>query len=314
MPKILLVDPSADNRHYIAALLAAELELQLEYASSAAEALAKLAQWRPDLVIADLTGPSLEGLQLLDQIHRRWPAVPVILLTSPQTAQATAEALRRGAASYLPKERLANQLLQTVWKVLTAATAQRLQAQLLGCITETSSLFLLENDLSLIGPLIGYLQENLAQMGLLDPSERMRIGLAVEEALSNAIIHGNLELSSQLKDLDDRSFQRLLAERRVSPPYCFRKVSLEVTLTPEEARFVITDEGPGFNPQALPDPLDPANLERCSGRGILLMKTFMDTVQYNEKGNQVTLIKRFRPDSSSPGCNSSRSTDPAEDS
>ncbi|MCS7306085.1 MAG: ATP-binding protein [Thermoguttaceae bacterium] len=299
MPKILLVDPSGTDRQYIAGLLGTDRELQWEYASSGQEALEKLSQSRPDLLIANVASPGREGLELLEQIHRCWPTVPVILLTSAQTAQTTAEALRHGAISYLPRERLAERLRQTVAKVLTAAGVQRLQPRLLGCITESSCLFLLENDLSLIGPLIGYLQENLAHIGLLDPAERMRVGLAVEEALSNAIIHGNLELSSQLKDLENHAFEKLLAQRRTSPPYCFRKVSLEVSITPEEARFVITDEGPGFNPQELPNPLDPANLERCSGRGILLMKTFMDQVQYNQKGNQVTLIKRLR---SQPPC------------
>ncbi len=296
MPKILLVDPSGADRQYIAGLLATDPEFRWEYASRGEEALEKLAQSRVDLVMADFGELGMDGLQLVEEIHRRFPAVPVILLTSGHSGQATAEALRRGAVSYLPKQLLPNRLWQTISQVLAAAGREGFQPQLLGCITETSCLFLLENDLSLIGPLISYLEETLAQMGVLDASERMRIGLAVEEALSNAIIHGNLELSSQLKDLEDRAFDSLLAERRASPPYCFRKVSLEVTITAEEARFVITDEGPGFNPRTLPDPLDPANLEKCSGRGILLMKTFMDHVQYNEKGNQVTLVKRFRPE------------------
>ena len=297
MAKILLVEQSETDRQYIAGLLAAEPDLQWEYAAPGPEALEKLAQWKPDAVIADLAAPGKNELALIEQIHHRHPDSPILLLTAAPCTQAILEALQRGAASYLPKQLLADRLLPTLSKLLAARGRADLQPRLLGCITETSCLFLLENDLSLIGPLIGYLQENLAQIGLLDPAQRMRIGLAVEEALTNAILHGNLELSSQLKDLDEQAFQRLLAQRRQTPPYCLRKVVLEVTLTTEEARFVITDEGPGFDRQALPDPLDPANLEKCSGRGILLMRTFMDDVRYNDKGNQVTLVKRF---SSSP--------------
>ncbi|MEM8681572.1 MAG: ATP-binding protein, partial [Planctomycetota bacterium] len=58
------------------------------------------------------------------------------------------------------------------------------------------------------------------------------------------------------------------------------------------AEFVIEDEGPGFDPTRLPDPTDPANLERVSGRGVLLMRTFMDEVEYSERGNRVILRKR----------------------
>ena len=71
-----------------------------------------------------------------------------------------------------------------------------------------------------------------------------------------------------------------------------RRIHVLVTLSPSEARFVIRDEGPGFDPESVPDPTDPANLERESGRGLLLMRTFMDEVRFNQAGNEVTLIKR----------------------
>ena len=55
--------------------------------------------------------------------------------------------------------------------------------------------------------------------------------------------------------------------------------------------YVIRDEGPGFDVSGLPDPTDPANLDRPCGRGMLLMRTFMDNVIYNDRGNEVTLFK-----------------------
>lgn len=58
---------------------------------------------------------------------------------------------------------------------------------------------------------------------------------------------------------------------------------------------VIRDEGDGFDASVIPDPTDPANLERSYGRGQLLMQTFMDEVKYNDAGNQVTCIKRRSP-------------------
>ena len=55
--------------------------------------------------------------------------------------------------------------------------------------------------------------------------------------------------------------------------------------------FTVRDEGPGFDPSKLPDPTDPANLEKISGRGLLLMRTFMDEVRFNATGNEVTMVK-----------------------
>ena len=60
----------------------------------------------------------------------------------------------------------------------------------------------------------------------------------------------------------------------------------------DEARFVIRDEGPGFDPRTLPDPTDPENLLKPSGRGVMLIRTFMDAVAFNETGNEITMIKR----------------------
>jgi len=55
----------------------------------------------------------------------------------------------------------------------------------------------------------------------------------------------------------------------------------------------VEDEGPGFDPATLPVPTDPANLERIGGRGLMLIRTFMDEVEHNEKGSRITLRKRY---------------------
>ena len=67
---------------------------------------------------------------------------------------------------------------------------------------------------------------------------------------------------------------------------------MSVDLTSGEARFVIKDDGQGFNPAELPDPTRPENIILPAGRGVFLMNTFMDHVEYNDVGNEVTLTKR----------------------
>ena len=54
---------------------------------------------------------------------------------------------------------------------------------------------------------------------------------------------------------------------------------------------MIRDEGPGFDPASIPNPTDPEYLERPSGRGMLLMRSFMDELTYNDTGNEVTMVK-----------------------
>ena len=63
-------------------------------------------------------------------------------------------------------------------------------------------------------------------------------------------------------------------------------------MTREAVRITIRDQGPGFDPSRLPDPTVPENIGKISGRGLLLIRTFMDDVRFNETGNEITLVKK----------------------
>jgi anti-sigma regulatory factor (Ser/Thr protein kinase) len=143
--------------------------------------------------------------------------------------------------------------------------------------------------------LIAYLQESISHQGLCAPADCTRIAVALAEALSNALYHGNLEVGSVLRAEDDQAYWALVSQRSSQRPYSERQIFVSATLSRDAAEFVICDQGPGFDPQALPDPTDPANLEKATGRGILLMRAFMDEMYFNAAGNSVTLKKYCRP-------------------
>jgi anti-sigma regulatory factor (Ser/Thr protein kinase) len=245
----------------------------------------------PDLVLTDLIMPKVDGLQLVETVRSKYPLVPVIVMTSMGNEEVAIQALHRGAASYIPKRRIARDIAETVHNVLAAATRQRIQSRLVCCITRSEYEFQLKNDATLFHPLIAHLQDAVSQMGLCNEVDRMRVGVALEEALANAMYHGNLEVDSALKERDDYSYHALVRQRREQPPYCDRRIHVAARFTRDRAEFVVCDEGAGFDPSSLPDPTDPANLEKASGRGVLLMRAFMDKVAYNESGNAVTLTK-----------------------
>jgi anti-sigma regulatory factor (Ser/Thr protein kinase) len=118
------------------------------------------------------------------------------------------------------------------------------------------------------------------------------MAVALSEAVTNAIDHGNLELDSELRQDDERVYHRLGEERGKQSPYCERRVQVSVGVTRSEATFTIRDQGPGFDVTKLPDPTDPTNLCRIGGRGLLLIRTLMDEVRFNSLGNEITLLKR----------------------
>ncbi len=112
------------------------------------------------------------------------------------------------------------------------------------------------------------LSEIVAELQRQGWSERdiFSVQLAVEEALVNAIKHGNRSDQSKL-------------------------VSTRCRVSRQAICVEIADEGEGFDPSQVPDPTSPERLEEPSGRGIMLMRTFMNRVTYNAKGNVVTLEK-----------------------
>ena len=295
MVKALVVDDSKVDRLMIGGLLEKDGEIEVAYASDGKEALAKIEESQPDLVITDLVMPELDGLELVGEIRKRFPLVPVILCTSKGSEQTAVEALQRGAASYVPKRLLASDLRETVDQVLSSSAQQRCRSEVMESMVRSDITFEIKNDRRLFSPLISYLQECLANLGALDEAERTRIGVALEEALVNAAEHGNLELDSALRSSDRRAYVELADQRRACEPYCDRRVYVEAHLSRSEARFVVRDEGSGFDPGTLPDPRDPENLLKVSGRGVLIMRTFMDDVRFNPDGNEVTLVKLCAP-------------------
>jgi len=292
MPTILVVDDSIVDRQLVEGLLKVDDELRVEYAVNGEKALEKMASSTPDLVVTDLIMPQMDGLQFVAAVKEAYSEVPVILMTSRGSEEIAVKALQQGAASYVPKQTLSGNLLETVRSVLAVSCRRRSHSRLMCCMTENHCAFELENDSSLFGPLVTYLQEQAARLGLCDATQRTRIGVALEEALCNALFHGNLALDSELRERDDAAYRELLEKRRNEPPYRDRRIRVEAHFSREESRFIVRDEGSGFNPSALPNPVEPANLEKVSGRGVLLMRTFMDDVSYNETGNVVTMLKR----------------------
>jgi len=267
---------------------------QAAFASDGREALEALRQRTPDVVLTDLQMPEMDGLELVQAIHAEHPLVPVILMTAHGSEDLAIKALQSGAASYVPKKSLARDLADTLEGVLIASQTHRREKRVLDSLVRHETQFALDNDVALVAPLVGQLEHNLERMRLCEPSGLVLVGVALHEALTNAVLHGNLELSSELRESDEKQYYRLAAERRTQPPWCDRRVFVNATLTPQEAVFVVRDEGPGFDPSLLPDPTDPVNLGRVSGRGLLLIQTFMDRVEHNERGNQITMVKRRR--------------------
>jgi CheY-like chemotaxis protein len=292
---VLIVDDSAIDRTLAGGIVGKMPGWKAVFAGQGVEALAVLDKGGIDVVVTDMIMPEMDGLELVQAARARFPLVPVILMTAHGSEDIAIQALQRGAASYVPKKSLAHDLGETLEQVLSAAQTSRNQHRILESLTRLESHFELENDISLVAPLVGHMEDAIARVKLSEPSGLILLGVALHEAMTNAIFHGNLDLSSQIKEESESRYYELAHERRQQAPYRDRHVYVSATLTRDSATFVIRDEGNGFDPATLPDPTDPANLGKVSGRGLLLIQTFMDRVEHNAKGNQITMIKYRTP-------------------
>lgn len=292
MTTVLIVDDSPIDRRLAAGLLGHAADWKLLLAADGSEALTLVSQQPPDVIVTDLQMPELNGLELVSAVRRKHPQIPVILMTAQGSEEIAMDALRAGAASYVPKRILSTELLATVRRVLTQATEERSQSALMNRLQTRHEHYVLETDLNLLMTLSRQLQQELGYVWHLEKSDRLRMGTAIEEALLNAFYHGNLEVSSRLKEQDYGSFYAMADQRLQQQPYRDRKIDVKLAVTPVNATIVIRDDGPGFDPHTLPNPRDFENLDRPCGRGVMLMRSFMDEVVYNGQGNEVTLVKR----------------------
>jgi CheY-like chemotaxis protein len=291
MHSMLVVDDSAVDRRLAGGLLQREFDCEVRYAEDGRAALRALAERLPDLVLTDLQMPDLNGLELVAAIKADYPLVPVILMTARGSEEIAARALRGGAVSYVPKRRLAEDLAPTVTRVLDGAIDPRSLARLMHALEAHESRFVLRNDPAQIRTLVRHLQEVLRSLPLSDETERLRVGVALEEALENACYHGNLEISALPQPPDRGALDEFVRRRLLEKPYSSRRIHVMVKVDRQEAVFVIRDDGAGFNTA----PHLNAGLsdgDGDAGRGIVLMRSVMDEVRYNETGNEVTLIKR----------------------
>lgn len=126
--------------------------------------------------------------------------------------------------------------------------------------------FELPSAISLMHIVLEYLIKRVEKQGVID-AERSNLFVALDEAFVNAVKHGN--------KYDAEKLVRIIAE-----------------VSKKEAKFTIEDEGEGFDVNNIPDPLDPENLFKTSGRGVLFIYNIMDEVKYNARGNRLTMVKR----------------------
>src|SRR5881392_1518083 len=195
MATVLVVDDSAVDRRFVGGILSRDGRFKVEFAEDGSQALSRMREAEPDLIVTDLQMPNRNGLELVAAVRMHHPHVPIILMTGHGSEELAVEALHRGAANYVPKPQLGERLLESVEEALTLSRADETYDELIASLRQCEFDFELGNDPAIIEPLVEMAQQMVAGMRLTDATGRFRIGAALKEALLNAMYRGNLEIS-----------------------------------------------------------------------------------------------------------------------
>lgn len=291
MANILIVDDSATDRVRAGKLLERDNDFTITFAANGTEALELISTARPDLIVSDMQMPQMDGLELVTAVRRDHPSVPVVLMTARGSEQIAAEALRIGAAGYVPKSSLATNLGETVRRLLESSQSDRLHSHLFHSLQHIDCRFRLQNDPQLIPVLAERIQEYLRCLPLGDEAERIRVSTAVAQALWIAHHHGNLELDIS-GGLSDKEFQAE-AERRYAALWAAdRGIEIRVVVEPEQASFDIRYDGAGIDLSRLPPDLESGIADHSWLSGFVLIPAIMDDVMFSKDERRIQLLKR----------------------
>jgi CheY-like chemotaxis protein/anti-sigma regulatory factor (Ser/Thr protein kinase) len=271
---LLIVDDDPDIHELLLSALK-DTGCRADSVFTGEEALTRLQAGAYDLVLSDVMMPGIDGLELLRRIHDQCPSTPVVVMTARNTSETLIRSLREKAYAYLSKPFTAESVVEVVTHALENPVAQDdievLSARpgwitlRLRCKTQTAD------------RLVRFLRE--IQLNL-PPEEENDIVFAFRELLMNAIEHGG----------------KLDPEKKVEVAY----IRLSNVIL-----YHVRDPGQGFSFENLSHaavanvPGDPAGhvaVRRAAGLrpggfGILLTRNIADEVVYNEKGNEVLLVK-----------------------
>ena len=294
MTNILIVDDTDIDLLLMERLLESP-DYTIVTAGDGQQALEKIEPWAIDLILTDLQMPKMNGLELVRELRNQHSSIPVILTTGQGSEEIAKEALEAGASSYIPKNKLSQMLKSTVASVIEMMNTDRDFSRLNRCSQSSKFRLELPSDPNLLPEMVDFCQRQLQMLTTLDRIDRLRIAMALDQALSNALYRGNLEIGRHVK-VDSREFATSdqVLDRLKSKEYADRRIRIVIEIKPKGFAVLIEDDGPGFDTSSVGTWDDPAL------RGIILMNAFMDSVTYDDKGNKVEMRFHFEEESKSP--------------
>ena len=250
----------------------------------------------PEIVILNLTDPVLDFSAVFQQIRQDiWLhnfGIVCLYDKNKMTEDEAANALKHfNALAFIDYQRIEVHLIKYI-RIIEANQQiifqYDLADKLSGLITGS---FVMNNDLNSIPVYSALALAALFQHGFINSENKINLQLVLQELLINAIEHGNCEISFEEKSeylSHGGNIADLVADKCVSPSVAAKKVTFEWEIRPDSTKFVIRDEGKGFDVLHYKEKFS-LNPDMLHGRGILLAKALVKRLAYNKKGTAATI-------------------------
>ncbi|GBF38643.1 ATP-binding response regulator [Leptospira johnsonii] len=291
--KILFVDDEEVIRDLFQEIFGSEYELVL--AGTAEQGLSLAESETFDLIITDIRLPRMNGIEFITKLREKGVDTPFIVITGNQDIQISINALRLGAVDFFLKpfrmEAIRYSLLR--FKNLFYAGKDLVDKRMFQ-VRESRQKFALLPRLGNLNQYVHLILKSLAHLPNLNNEDQLSLKVALYELIGNAIEHGCAHINYHQK-------QELMFQENDYFSYvdkiCESKeewIQVEVDYDDTRVTVILEDGGDGFDPARVPDPVQDPNASQLSGRGIFLVRMNVDSLSYNDKGNQVTFVKKLQ--------------------
>ncbi len=265
---ILIVDDDPDIRNVLKELLSMEKNLSIDTAENGLDALEKIKNGKYDLVITDIKMPVMDGIEFLKELRKSFSDMPVVVMSAYAEFDSLVEALHLGAMNFIKKPFDFDEIVHIILQVINLYSERNKQKEIFPH-SNVNLQISIPSDMNLIDGIVLYSTLDFEYYNIISKSDLGNIRVALHEAIMNAMEHGN-------------KFDKN------------KKVYLEKNFNIKEIIFKVLDEGNGFDPAVIANPIDAKNLFNTRGRGIFLIKNFMDEVEFFDNGRGIKMKKYIR--------------------
>jgi CheY-like chemotaxis protein len=292
---ILVVDDEQIIRSVIQRKLEATTSYRVLTCDDGLPALDIVRREHVDLVISDLLMYSLNGIDLLREIKKHDARIPVIIITGYGTLDDAIEAIKLGAEDFIKKPFDIADIILTIDKTFSKLEEQADQRAIIHHIEHEEIKLDIPTDFDFLNRVINYIFSHLRARWIVTAEALHDVKICLYEALYNALEHGSLEISGEEKtrllEQGQQTYRDFLAKRLADPVYNRRAIHVRLLINDQEMKVGIRDEGLGFE---FGDQLGGVPNEeafKSCGRGLLLITSLMDGVEFNEGGREIVMHK-----------------------